>query len=233
MGNGRFGSFKPKTPSLACNALSMFGCVLNWKPSFRPVATATRINASSWAPSIASIIVPCSSMLSRAAILFQGARDFLLDLKRHALHGHGGDPARHRGRGGSRALFRLHLLALRPETLKKLVFASPWCRAPSLCSAQQGGRHLIRGLRVLGLLIPKSPPPDDPPYPPPAAAAVRVEAVVKPVVLAAASLESAANPDPAHPAAHPAPPPGRPLLRSVLNLSISIAFRFITSLVCR
>ena len=63
-GNGRFGSFNPKIPSLACNCLSMFGCVLNWYPSFAPVSIATFTNASSsfW---ISIIIVPCTSMLSK------------------------------------------------------------------------------------------------------------------------------------------------------------------------
>mmetsp|Transcript_7498 Transcript_7498/g.22571 ORF Transcript_7498/g.22571 Transcript_7498/m.22571 type:complete len:243 (+) Transcript_7498:170-898(+) len=63
-GNGLFGSFNPKIPSLACNCLSMFGCVLNWYPSFAPVSILTFTNASSsfW---ISIIIVPCTSMLSK------------------------------------------------------------------------------------------------------------------------------------------------------------------------
>ena len=62
-GNGRFGSFKPKIFSFACNPLSMFGCVLNWNPLFSPALVMTRMSASS-SLRTSSIMLPCTSICS-------------------------------------------------------------------------------------------------------------------------------------------------------------------------
>ena len=64
IGNGRLGSLRPRMPCSACSCLSMLGWVLNWNPSLAPVATPTRMNASSSPPRISSIIVPCTSIPS-------------------------------------------------------------------------------------------------------------------------------------------------------------------------
>mmetsp|Transcript_12803 Transcript_12803/g.44508 ORF Transcript_12803/g.44508 Transcript_12803/m.44508 type:complete len:218 (+) Transcript_12803:1800-2453(+) len=63
VGNGRLGSLRPRMPSLECSALSMLGCVLNWKPRTSPVRIATRTYASSSLATDSSM-VPCTSRLS-------------------------------------------------------------------------------------------------------------------------------------------------------------------------
>mmetsp|Transcript_3940 Transcript_3940/g.16069 ORF Transcript_3940/g.16069 Transcript_3940/m.16069 type:complete len:223 (+) Transcript_3940:481-1149(+) len=64
IGKGRLGSLRPRMPCSACSCLSMLGWVLNWNPSLAPVATPTRMKASSSPPRISSIIVPCTSIPS-------------------------------------------------------------------------------------------------------------------------------------------------------------------------
>mmetsp|Transcript_14015 Transcript_14015/g.30322 ORF Transcript_14015/g.30322 Transcript_14015/m.30322 type:complete len:247 (-) Transcript_14015:792-1532(-) len=68
VGKGRDASFRPRTFELLYCALSMFGCVLNWKALLAPDVTCTRMNASS-SLLTTSDIVPCTSKFSQPPCL--------------------------------------------------------------------------------------------------------------------------------------------------------------------
>mmetsp|Transcript_18197 Transcript_18197/g.50982 ORF Transcript_18197/g.50982 Transcript_18197/m.50982 type:complete len:343 (-) Transcript_18197:325-1353(-) len=75
VGNGREGSLRPSMLLELYAALSMLGCVLNWKPRFAPELMATRTNASS-SLLTTSDIVPWTSRFSSPPSLFRCTLSF-------------------------------------------------------------------------------------------------------------------------------------------------------------